>query len=199
MTRLVSPRSIALTGDGVRQWASTPVTSNRDSGMCSRGSWISGSTPAGSIPVSSAASRIAVAGGPVSQFSRAPGNATSPAWSRRLGARCCRRTSGPAVTVRRDQDQDCCLPLGGRVSYGIVAAQLGRASRGKRVDKAGNGAGTTTDRSFVTASHRARSSISERSTFRSLTGFLAATQSSAPPAPDPFVARRSAPRRCDRG
>ena len=38
-----------------------PVTSNRDGGMCRRGSRISGSTAAGSTPVSSAASRIAVA------------------------------------------------------------------------------------------------------------------------------------------
>ena len=97
MTRWVSPGSIALTGDGVRQSASTPVTSNRDGGMCRRGSRISGSTTAASTPVSSAASRIAVAGGPASPSCAPPGNATSPAWSRSLGARCCSRTSGPSA------------------------------------------------------------------------------------------------------
>ena len=137
ITRLVSPGSIALTGDGVRQWASTPVTSNRDGGMCRRGSRISGSTPAGSTPVSSAASRIAVAGGPASpSLTRAAGKRDLAGVVAEVGRPLLQQDVRPVVTVGRDQDQDRCLPLGGRVRYGIVAAQLFRASRGNRVDKA---------------------------------------------------------------
>jgi len=156
MTRLVSPASIALTGDGVRQWARTPVTSIGTVGMFRRGSRISGSTPAGFSSVSCAASRIAVAGGPVSPLSRPPrGKPTSPPWSRSLAARCCIRTSGPPSRSRGDQDQDRCLALGGRVRYGIVAAELFRAGRSNRGDKARSGAGTTAGRRSATASQRA--------------------------------------------
>ena len=172
MTRLVSPGLIALTGDGVRQWASTPVTSNRDGGMCRRGSRISGWTTAGSTPVSSAASRIAVAGGPVSPCSRAPpGNATSPAWSRRLGARCCSRTSGPpsrSVAIRIRTAACRSAAVSGTGSLRLSSSGRAAATAWTRPV---SGAGTTAGRRSVGASQRARSSISEPSTFGSLTGF----------------------------
>ncbi len=197
ITRLVSPGSIALTGDGVHQWASTPVTSNRDGGMCRRGSRISGSTAAGSTPVSSAASRIAVAGGPASPSSRAPpGKATSPAWSRSLGARCASRTSGPsAPSVAIRIRTAACRSAAASGTGSLRLSSSGRAAATASTRPTSD-AGTTAGRRSVGASQRARSSISDRSTLRSLTRFLVRTQPLAPAAPDPPSSPKRASRPC---
>ena len=125
-------------------------------------------------------------GGPASPSSRAPpGNATSPAWSRSLGARCCSRTSGPSarsVAIRIRTAACRSAAVSGTGSLRLSSS--GRAAATASI-RPTSGAGTTDARRSVGASQRARSSVSDRSTFRSLTRFSATHSHRAPASPDP--------------
>ncbi|OLM14663.1 hypothetical protein Ae505Ps2_4793c [Pseudonocardia sp. Ae505_Ps2] len=95
-TASVSAGSTACSRVGVRQCPSTAVTWNPVSRI-SRGSVATTSTPDGSSPVSSVASRSAVAAGSVSPGSaRPPGKEISPEWWRSRRARRWSTTSGPS-------------------------------------------------------------------------------------------------------
>ena len=94
-TAATSPLSTGATADGRRHHASTGTTRNPVRGMNNSGSVATMSTPPGSTPTSSAASRSAAATGPPSAASIAPpGKAGWPACSRRPSLRWMRSTSG---------------------------------------------------------------------------------------------------------
>lgn len=95
-TRATSAASTTRTGDGDAQCASTGVTRKPVGGMNRSGRAASGTTPDGSSPVSSRASRRAACTGPVSVGSSLPpGKATCPACERSVAARSVSSTSGP--------------------------------------------------------------------------------------------------------
>ena len=101
----------------------------------------------------------------MSPFSRAPpGNAISLAWSRRLGARCCSRTSGPSsrsVAIRISTAACRSAAVSGTGSFRLSSS--GRAAATARTRPTSD-SGTTAERRSVGASHQARSSVRERST-----------------------------------
>src|SRR6202008_2897293 len=87
-TIAVSVSSMTATGPGSGEYANTGTTWNRDGAMNVRSIVASGCSLLTSIPVSSCASRRAVATGPPSVGSDAPpGNAAWPAWWRNVEAR----------------------------------------------------------------------------------------------------------------
>src|SRR5699024_12399013 len=96
-TSAVSPGSTGCTSHGSRQYASTGVTFQLDTGMYSSGNNATGRTPPGSTPASSSASRRAVVTGPSSPGSAPPpGNATWPACDPSVSALRSNNTSGPS-------------------------------------------------------------------------------------------------------
>ena len=95
-TLATSAKSFACTGDGARHHPITGVTTKSLTGTQRSGSCPKTTTPDGSSPVSSWASRNAAAAASASSSSRAPpGNAGSPACVRIVRARSISKTSGP--------------------------------------------------------------------------------------------------------
>ena len=100
-TAATSPASTGATTDGRRHQASTGTTRKPVRGMNSSGSVPTMSTPAGSTPTSSAASRRAAPTGPPSSASIAPpGKAGWPAWSRSPSLRWMKSRSGSSDPSR---------------------------------------------------------------------------------------------------
>ena len=130
-TAATSPMSAGRTAEGFRHQASTGTTRNWLRSMNSSGSMPSTSTPAGSRPVSSAASRSAAATGPSSESSIAPpGKAGCPACRRSPSLRWMNRRSGPSGPApKRISTADRLPPdVGGRITRGTSMAAAAAAS-----------------------------------------------------------------------